>query len=80
MDEIGNYCEVLVLLLSCFSFYQLGMNTVEIDGKLKGKNVVSASAQGFKVEDLQLDMWLRGTVRNVVEFGCFVDIGVGQDG
>jgi len=25
-------------------------------------------------------MWLKGTVRNVVDFGAFVDIGVKQDG
>lgn len=31
-------------------------------------------------EDLKLDMELRGTVRNVVDFGAFVDIGVKNDG
>lgn len=31
-------------------------------------------------EDLQVDMELTGTVRNVVDFGAFVDIGVKQDG
>lgn len=34
----------------------------------------------LKLEDLQPGMWLRGTVRNVVDFGVFVDIGVKQDG
>lgn len=32
------------------------------------------------LEDLQTGMELEGTVRNVVDFGAFVDIGVGQDG
>ncbi|HWQ83180.1 MAG TPA: Tex family protein [Anaerolineales bacterium] len=32
------------------------------------------------VEDLQPGMHLKGTVRNVVDFGAFVDIGVKQDG
>lgn len=32
------------------------------------------------MEDLQAGMELTGTVRNVVDFGAFVDIGVGQDG
>ena len=32
------------------------------------------------MEDLRQGMWLKGTVRNVVDFGCFVDIGVKQDG
>ncbi|WIV12009.1 Tex family protein [Proteiniborus sp. MB09-C3] len=34
----------------------------------------------LKMEDLKPDMILTGTVRNVVDFGAFVDIGVKQDG
>ncbi|NLX61314.1 MAG: RNA-binding transcriptional accessory protein [Tissierellia bacterium] len=34
----------------------------------------------LKFEDLKKDMILIGTVRNVVDFGVFVDIGVKQDG
>jgi uncharacterized protein len=34
----------------------------------------------LKMEDLQPGMTLKGTVRNVVDFGAFVDIGVKQDG
>jgi len=34
----------------------------------------------LKLEDLQPGMLLKGTVRNVVDFGIFVDIGVKQDG
>ena len=34
----------------------------------------------LKMEDLKPGMIMRGTVRNVVDFGCFVDIGVHQDG
>jgi uncharacterized protein len=34
----------------------------------------------LKVEDLVTGMQLKGTVRNVVDFGAFVDIGVKQDG
>lgn len=34
----------------------------------------------LKMEDLQPGMVLKGTVRNVVDFGAFVDIGVKQDG
>lgn len=34
----------------------------------------------LKIEDLQPGMLLQGTVRNVVDFGAFVDIGVKQDG
>jgi uncharacterized protein len=32
------------------------------------------------IEDLKVDMELTGTVRNVVDFGAFIDIGVHQDG
>jgi uncharacterized protein len=32
------------------------------------------------MEDLHEGMILKGTVRNVVDFGVFVDIGVKQDG
>ena len=34
----------------------------------------------MKAEDLQIGQKLEGTVRNVVDFGAFVDIGVKQDG
>lgn len=34
----------------------------------------------LKLEDLKAGMELQGTVRNVVDFGAFVDIGVKQDG
>ena len=37
------------------------------------KNVLS-------IEDLEKGMLLEGTVRNIVDFGAFVDIGVHQDG
>ncbi|MBP3196324.1 MAG: RNA-binding transcriptional accessory protein [Butyrivibrio sp.] len=32
------------------------------------------------MKDLKPGMVLKGTVRNVIDFGCFVDIGVHQDG
>jgi uncharacterized protein len=34
----------------------------------------------LSMEDLKPGMELKGTVRNVVDFGAFVDIGVKQDG
>jgi uncharacterized protein len=34
----------------------------------------------LKIEDLAPGMRLKGTVRNVVDFGAFIDIGVKQDG
>ena len=34
----------------------------------------------LSMEDLKEGMTLKGTVRNVIDFGAFVDIGVHQDG
>ena len=34
----------------------------------------------LSLEDLKEGMVLKGTVRNVIDFGAFVDIGVHQDG
>lgn len=34
----------------------------------------------LKIEDLNEGMVIKGTIRNVVDFGAFVDIGVTQDG
>ena len=34
----------------------------------------------LSLENLEKGMEMQGTVRNVVDFGAFVDIGVGQDG
>ncbi|ALC92995.1 hypothetical protein AM500_24480 [Bacillus sp. FJAT-18017] len=45
----------------------------EMDAPLLKKDVL-------KLEDLKPGMELQGTVRNVVDFGAFVDIGVKQDG
>ena len=38
------------------------------------------STDVLDITDLKPDMQLNGTVRNVVDFGCFVDIGVHHDG
>lgn len=40
--------------------------------------IFSQAARG--IEDLEVGMELTGTVRNVVDFGAFVDVGVHQDG
>jgi uncharacterized protein len=34
----------------------------------------------LEMDDLKIGMRLSGTVRNVIDFGAFVDIGVHQDG
>uniref|UniRef100_UPI003F84C36B S1 RNA-binding domain-containing protein n=1 Tax=Enterococcus innesii TaxID=2839759 RepID=UPI003F84C36B len=45
----------------------------EMPAPLLRKDVLS-------MEDLKPGMELKGTVRNVIDFGAFVDIGVKQDG
>jgi uncharacterized protein len=32
------------------------------------------------IDDLAPDTWYAGTVRNIVDFGVFVDLGIGEDG
>ena len=34
----------------------------------------------LKIEDIKEGMILKGTVRNVVDFGAFIDIGLHDDG
>ena len=34
----------------------------------------------LSIDDLEIGMVMQGTVRNIVDFGAFVDIGVHQDG
>ncbi|MGN0584738.1 MAG: Tex family protein [Ruminococcus sp.] len=38
------------------------------------------SGDVMEMKDLKIGMELMGTVRNVIDFGCFVDIGVHEDG
>ena len=38
------------------------------------------STDVLEIEDLKPGMQITGTVRNVIDFGCFVDIGVHHDG
>ena len=40
----------------------------------------SSEAMCLEMKDLKEGMVLKGTVRNVIDFGAFVDIGVHQDG
>lgn len=44
------------------------------------KNPVDFAKDIMSIEDLQIGMQLKGTVRNVLDFGAFVDIGLKHDG
>jgi uncharacterized protein len=68
---------------------QIGEETLDdiIDGlKVPGRDLRDAMPAPLlrkdvlTMEDLKPGMELQGTVRNVVEFGAFVDVGVKQDG
>ena len=45
-----------------------------------GTRYVAGNTDVLSIDDLREGMVLKGTVRNVVDFGAFVDIGVKQDG
>ena len=38
------------------------------------------SGDVMELKDLKIGMELMGTVRNITDFGCFVDVGVHEDG
>ena len=68
--------------------FGIGQETLELvlDGLLKPGRDPREEVAGpilrsdvLKMEDLQVGMELEGTVRNVVKFGAFVDIGLKND-
>ena len=54
----------------------------ELEGKafIIANQTLKEGLEGVSMEDLKTGMKLKGTVRNVIDFGVFVDIGVHQDG
>ena len=67
-SDIYTVQDILSVLASPFRDYR-----DRFDGPLLHKDIV-------KLEDLKLGMSLEGTVRNVTDFGAFVDIGLKNDG
>jgi small subunit ribosomal protein S1 len=63
---------------------QVGQVTVETVAVApatdQGSTPVRAEGRPSEIEALKEGMRLRGRVRNIVEFGAFVDLGVGRDG
>ena len=57
-----------------------GMTTPRFLGTSGGAPKPILRSDVLKMEDLKPGMKLKGTVRNVIDFGAFVDIGVKQDG
>ena len=71
-DELGIGLETLELIFAGLT--KSGRDPrEEIDPPILRSDVLS-------MEDIQVGMELQGTIRNVVDFGAFVDIGVKQDG
>ena len=71
-DELGIGLETLELIFTGLT--KPGRDPrEEIDPPILRSDVLS-------MEDIQVGMELQGTIRNVVDFGAFVDIGVKQDG
>ncbi|XJS11174.1 Tex family protein [Aerococcaceae bacterium WGS1372] len=71
------------------SQYDLGEETMEdiLQGLMHptadirdGQDAPVLRADVLTMDDLEMGMQLQGVVRNVVDFGAFVDIGVKQDG
>ena len=88
-DLMGNSSELRNLKASDFTDEKFGVPTVtDIIKELEkpGRDPrEDAPAVIFRndvrsFDDLKVDMELEGTVRNVVDFGAFVDIGVKNDG
>jgi uncharacterized protein len=67
-SDIYTVKDILAVLAMPFRDYR-----ERFDGPLLHSDIV-------KLEDLKLGMTLEGTVRNVTDFGAFVDIGLKNDG
>ena len=95
IDLLTDDEETLKLKLSLFNkdkflnSHQVGMLTLNdiIGGLLKpGRDIrddveiVELDNSVKKIEDLKVGMILTGTVRNIADFGAFIDINVHQDG
>lgn len=88
-DLIGNENVLQALDLSNYAVDGVGMSTLEdiVDELKKPGRDPRKKARVFqfekgihKVEDLKPGMRLPGIVTNITNFGCFVDVGVKQDG
>lgn len=67
-SDIYTVRDILSILLTPFRDYR-----ERFDGPLLHSDIV-------KIEDLKVGITLEGTVRNVTDFGAFVDIGLKNDG
>ncbi|MGF3067441.1 Tex family protein [Facklamia sp. P13055] len=93
LDEIGQVESSQILksldTQQIAQTYQIGKETAKdiLEGLINpsqdirdGQDAPVLRDDVLKLEDLEENMQLQGVVRNVVDFGVFVDIGVKQDG
>ena len=74
--KVSNFTEVKGIVSAAAKCY----NDVGVHD-MKGSIADAKSILGMmSLEDLKPGMELTGTVRNVIDFGAFVDLGVHQDG
>lgn len=83
-DVLGNQAAALALNDSPDAFSKLAVVTAELAKPAhdpRGEFRTAKFCDGVnEISDLQVGMVLEGVVTNVTAFGCFVDIGVHQDG
>ena len=69
-----------------FDIGELTLNDIIVELKKPGRDVRDLSKRVIlahdvtTIEELKIGMILQGTVKNIMDFGAFVDIGVHQDG
>lgn len=76
LEEMARTLEVGIPTLSDILF---SLEHLDYDVRMQSSPPIFKSKM-MQLEDLKPGMWLKGTVRNVVDFGAFVDIGVKEDG
>ncbi len=76
LEEMAKSLGVGIPTLSDILF---SLEHLDYDVRLQSPQPIFKSRM-LVLEDLKPGMWLKGTVRNVVDFGAFVDIGVKEDG
>lgn len=83
-DLIGNQAMIDKLLVNETAFSTTTQVLKELAKPAhdpRGEFVTAKFTDGInEIKDLQIGMMLEGVVTNVTAFGCFVDIGVHQDG
>ena len=83
--NVNGKVSALLELGAGFNSEYSGVDNIYLNGTIMGipreemeKPILHSEV--LEIKDLKEGMILKGTVRNIVDFGAFVDIGVHQDG